>query len=57
MSLRYVRECRVSWPYGRCGRCGKVIRINKPLIGSLHFCEPAPEEQDEETPKDSKTIH
>ncbi len=57
MSLRYVRECRVSWPYGRCGRCGKVIRINKPLIGSLHFCEPDPEEQDEETPKDSKTIH
>lgn len=24
--------------YGCCEGCGKVIRINKPIIGSLHIC-------------------
>lgn len=24
--------------YGRCANCGGVVRINKPIIGGLHFC-------------------
>lgn len=24
--------------YARCSKCGSIIRINKPLFGSLHFC-------------------
>lgn len=24
--------------YGRCAACGQVIRVNKPLLGSLHLC-------------------
>ena len=26
--------------YALCRQCGSMIRINKPLIGSLHICEP-----------------
>lgn len=26
--------------YGKCSRCGKLIRWNKWLFGSLHVCEP-----------------
>ena len=25
--------------YGLCPKCGKLVRINKPLLGSLHLCE------------------
>ena len=25
--------------FGRCARCKKIVRINKPLIGDLHICE------------------
>ena len=28
----------IPWPYGRCGVCGKIIRMNKFLVGSMHFC-------------------
>lgn len=24
--------------YTQCGACGKVIRLNKPILGSLHIC-------------------
>jgi hypothetical protein len=24
--------------YAVCGNCGRIIRFDKPLIGSLHFC-------------------
>ena len=27
-------------PYARCRICGKIIRLNKFILGSLHFCEP-----------------
>jgi hypothetical protein len=27
------------WPWGLCQECGKIVRLNKPFIGSLHFCE------------------
>jgi hypothetical protein len=25
--------------YMICRDCGKIIQINKPIVGSLHFCE------------------
>jgi len=25
--------------YSCCGKCGKSVRLNKPLFGSLHFCD------------------
>lgn len=25
-------------PWARCAACGQVVRINKPVIGSLHLC-------------------
>lgn len=24
--------------YGYCLNCGKLVRINKPIIGSMHVC-------------------
>jgi hypothetical protein len=24
--------------YGVCDNCGEIVRINKPIIGSLHLC-------------------
>lgn len=24
--------------YGQCTDCGKIVRINKPIFGSLHVC-------------------
>jgi hypothetical protein len=24
--------------YSICARCGKLVRVDKPLLGSLHFC-------------------
>ena len=24
--------------YGICANCGKLIQINKPIIGSIHLC-------------------
>lgn len=24
--------------YNKCGACGKMVRLNKPVIGSLHIC-------------------
>lgn len=24
--------------YGKCGICGRVIRVNRVLTGSLHIC-------------------
>jgi hypothetical protein len=24
--------------YGVCADCGEIVRINKPMIGSTHFC-------------------
>lgn len=27
--------------FGICHDCGKLIRWNKPLLGSLHFCSSA----------------
>lgn len=25
--------------YGRCAHCKKVVRTDKPIVGSLHLCE------------------
>ncbi len=25
--------------YGWCGGCRRLVRVNKPIIGSLHSCE------------------
>jgi hypothetical protein len=27
--------------YRRCPVCGSVVRINKPILGDLHFCAKA----------------
>ena len=24
--------------YARCSACGKIVRINKPIIGDIHVC-------------------
>jgi len=24
----------------RCAECGKIVRVDKPLFGSLHLCAP-----------------
>ncbi len=24
--------------YARCAQCGRIVRLNKPLLGSLHVC-------------------
>lgn len=29
--------------YQKCGICGQVVRINKLLVGSMHFCLTAEE--------------
>jgi hypothetical protein len=26
------------WLYRRCQTCGSIVRLNKPIIGDLHFC-------------------
>lgn len=26
--------------YGTCAACNKFVRIDKPLFGGLHICEP-----------------
>lgn len=33
--------------YLRCLGCGKIVRVNKPLIGSFHLCA----EEPRKTPK------
>jgi hypothetical protein len=25
--------------YVICGKCGKLVQINKPILGGLHYCE------------------
>lgn len=25
--------------YARCRVCGKIVRLNKPILGDLHVCE------------------
>lgn len=25
-------------PWKQCRECGKIVKINKPIIGSLHYC-------------------
>ena len=25
--------------YALCGKCGSLVRLNKPLLGSLHICD------------------
>lgn len=32
--------------YMVCARCNSVVRINKPIIGSLHICTPVRSEPD-----------
>lgn len=24
--------------FQRCAKCGKIVRVNKPIFGSLHVC-------------------
>ena len=31
--------------YGVCPDCGSTVRLNKPVIGSLHFCGEWPEDE------------
>lgn len=26
--------------WGVCDRCGRLVRIDKPILGSLHWCVP-----------------
>jgi hypothetical protein len=33
-----INEARLPWNYVVCKTCGKIVRINKPILGSLHFC-------------------
>lgn len=36
--------------YAKCANCGSIIRLNKPIFGSLHFCsESVPEAQQSAT--------
>ncbi len=28
--------------YALCSTCGNIVRINKPLLGSVHLCAPPP---------------
>ncbi len=30
-------------PWHQCGMCGKIVKINKPIFGSLHLCLTAEE--------------
>lgn len=32
-------------PWIQCYDCGKVVKINKPLLGSLHLCIPPEQRQ------------
>ena len=29
--------------YGLCADCGRLVRIDKPVLGSLHLCNPGEE--------------
>lgn len=31
-------EWHGSAGYARCGTCGQPVRVNKPILGSLHLC-------------------
>lgn len=31
--------------YAKCPDCGGFVRLNKPIIGDLHFCVPRKHEQ------------
>jgi len=45
---RLMRGEYVVWNgklYARCEACGKLVRADKPLLGSLHFCVDSPEAQ------------
>jgi hypothetical protein len=44
MDWRGAMEWHDGKAYGRCVNCGKLIQLNKPVIGSLHTC--VPEEPD-----------
>ncbi len=40
-SSAVITEARVNmdhWPYVQCPKCGKMVRMNKPIVGSLHVC-------------------
>lgn len=39
---------------GVCGNCGKIIRVDKPLLGSLHIC--TTEEERQKYPTQIQTI-
>lgn len=33
--------------YGICGRCYGVVRLDKPIVGDLHFCrDPEPTDRE-----------
>lgn len=25
-------------PWKQCGLCGKIVKVNKPILGDLHLC-------------------
>jgi len=29
---------------GRCAECGQIVRIDKPILGSLHICTEEPDQ-------------
>lgn len=39
---------------GRCGVCGKLVRIDKPIFGSIHFCLSDEERKEKESRGDYK---
>ena len=40
--VQQLRDKSIWWSAGKrfatCQKCGKVVRLNKPLIGDLHLC-------------------
>ena len=32
-----LMKCVVT-PWVRCEDCGKIVKVNKPLLGDLHLC-------------------
>lgn len=41
-----VAPTNIKWPYVVCYNCGKIIRMNKFIVGSTHFCSTPEERQD-----------
>ncbi len=45
-----IVELRDGKLYALCSDCGGMVRMNKPIVGSLHFCTDHHATQEDETP-------